>query len=68
MKKILFAVVALMIAGVTGSALSTTSAAEYIRNPIIGIQLGCGEEKERPLAFFGLSLLFWTLQIKVFLD
>ena len=33
MKKTLVAVVVLMIAGVTGSALSTTSAAEYVRNP-----------------------------------
>ena len=38
------------------------------RDPIIGIQLGVGEEKDRPLVFFGLSLLFWTLQVKYFLD
>ena len=37
-------------------------------NPIIGIQLGVGEEEDRPLVFFGLSLLFWTLQVKYFLD
>ena len=37
-------------------------------SPIIGIQLGVGEEEDRPLVFFGLSLLFWTLQVKYFLD
>ena len=50
-----------------GRSVGTISSVLH-RDPIIGIQLGVGEEKDRPLVFFGLSLLFWTLQVKYFLD
>ena len=50
-----------------GRSVGTISSVLH-RDPIIGIQLGIGEENERPLIFFGLSLVFWTLQVKFFLD